>query len=162
MHFYLIQPENKFFSTVLVCTARRCIFIIIILFNYYPEVSSLFTVAFPDIFPEQIHSQLRGEALGTWLQAEIYAGATEPTRLNKARELSNDCLAEFTTSGDKSIRIFSNFLFSHNPNITPQEINRNIILDYLGHLVALNHSDVYRHKLIADLREFLELCCRNE
>ena len=61
-----------------------------------------------------------------------------------------------------SIRIFSNFLFSHNPNITPQEINRNIILDYLGHLVALNHSDVYRHKLIADLREFLELCCRNE
>ena len=72
--------------------------------NYYREVSSLFTVAFPDVFPEQIHSQLRGEALGTWLQAEIYAGATEPTRLNKARELSNDCIAEFTTSGDKAIQ----------------------------------------------------------
>lgn len=72
--------------------------------NYYREVSSLFTVAFPDVFPEQIRSQLRGEALGTWLQAEIYAGATEPTRLNKARELSNACIAEFITSGDKAIQ----------------------------------------------------------
>lgn len=72
--------------------------------NYYQEVSSLFTVAFPDVFPEQIRSQLRGEALGTWLQAEIYAGATEPSRLNKARELSDICIAEFTNPGDRQIQ----------------------------------------------------------
>lgn len=72
--------------------------------NYYREVSSLFTVAFPDVFPEQIRSQLRGEALGTWLQAEIYAAATESNRLNKARELSDICIAEFTTPGDKAIQ----------------------------------------------------------
>ena len=70
--------------------------------NYYREVSSLFTVAFPDIFPETVRSHSRGEALGTWLQAEIYAGAIEPYRLNKARELSNICLEEFTTPGDKA------------------------------------------------------------
>jgi hypothetical protein len=70
--------------------------------DYYREVSSLFSVAFPDVFPEKIRSELRGKALGTWLQAEIYAGATRSTRLNKARELSDLCLVEFTTPGDKA------------------------------------------------------------
>lgn len=69
--------------------------------TYYADVSSLFTDAFPQVFPARVRSDLRAKALGTWLQTEIYAGASEPKRLATARELSQECIAEFSTPGDK-------------------------------------------------------------
>ena len=72
--------------------------------DYFAEVSSLFTVALPEIFPDRVRSQLRGKALGTWLQSEIYASAAQPQRLYKARGLSALCIEEFTSPGDKAIQ----------------------------------------------------------
>ncbi len=57
-----------------------------------------------------------------------------------------------------SIKTFFNFIFSQNKNITSAEIDRNLILDYFGYLASLKHSDTHRHDLIANLRDFLELC----
>ena len=53
---------------------------------------------------DRVRSQLRGKALGTWLQSEIYAGAAQPERLHKARGLSALCIEEFTSSGNKAIQ----------------------------------------------------------
>lgn len=72
--------------------------------DYFAEVSSLFTVALPEVFPDRVRSQLRGKALGTWLQSEIYAGAAQPERLHKARGLSALCIEEFSSSGNKAIQ----------------------------------------------------------
>ena len=72
--------------------------------DYFAEVSSLFTVALPEVFPDRVRSRLRGKALGTWLQSEIYASTAQPQRLHKARGLSALCIEEFTSPGDKAIQ----------------------------------------------------------
>ncbi len=61
---------------------------------YYLDLSYLFSDA-SDIFPERVRSERRGKALGTRVQAELYAGLQEPSRLEKARDASDAALAEF-------------------------------------------------------------------
>ncbi|WP_437621520.1 hypothetical protein [Sorangium sp. So ce1151] len=70
--------------------------------GYYRELSGLFSAAMPDVFPDRIRSNARGEALGTWLQSEMYAGLRDATRLNVARQLSDEAIAEFATDDDKA------------------------------------------------------------
>ena len=72
--------------------------------DYFTQVSGLFNQALPEVFSNSIHSQLRGKALGTWLQSEIYASAAEPDRLHKARGLSGLCIEEFANPNDKAIQ----------------------------------------------------------
>jgi hypothetical protein len=38
---------------------------------YYRELSGLFGAALPEVFPETVRSDLRGMAMGTWLQSEM-------------------------------------------------------------------------------------------
>lgn len=61
-----------------------------------------------------------------------------------------------------SIRKFYEFLSESHPNIRPSEINRSLIIEYLGYVAALNIGSHYRHRVLADLRDFLELCFREK
>jgi hypothetical protein len=70
--------------------------------SYYGELSSLFSAAMPEVFPAQIRSNARAEALGTWVQTETYAGLRDPKRLDVARTLSDEAIAEFSTEDDKA------------------------------------------------------------
>jgi hypothetical protein len=68
--------------------------------GYYGDLGALFNVALPSVFPETLRSDVRGQALGTWVQAEMYAGLRDPARLEIARDLSDKALAEFSTASD--------------------------------------------------------------
>jgi hypothetical protein len=70
--------------------------------GYYGELASLFSAAMPEVFPDQIRSNARAEALGTWVQNETYAGLRDPRRLDVARKLSDEALAEFSTEDDRA------------------------------------------------------------
>jgi hypothetical protein len=70
--------------------------------GYYRELSGLFSAAMPNVFPERIRSNARGEALGTWLQSEMYAGLRDAQRLVRARKLSDEAIAEFCTEDDRA------------------------------------------------------------
>jgi hypothetical protein len=58
------------------------------------EIADLLSGALPH-FPSRVRSELRGKALGTWLQAEMYAGLSDPAHLDVARALSDEALDEF-------------------------------------------------------------------
>src|SRR6185369_14536210 len=64
--------------------------------------SNRFHEVLPDEFPEELRFDLRARALGTFLQSEILAGASDPKRLENARQASNDAIAEFTSFGDRA------------------------------------------------------------
>ena len=68
--------------------------------DYYHNLAGLMSDAFPGMFPDHVRSYDRGCALGTLLQAEMVAGLTDPARLNKARDISDEALNEFTTKED--------------------------------------------------------------
>lgn len=70
--------------------------------TYYGELSSLFSTLMPTVFPSQIRSNARAEALGTWVQTETYAGLRDPKRLDVARTLSDEAIAEFSTEDDRA------------------------------------------------------------
>ncbi|MEP7122437.1 MAG: hypothetical protein ABJE95_16065 [Byssovorax sp.] len=70
--------------------------------TYYGELSGLFSTIMPNVFPAEIRSDARAAALGTWVQTETYAGLRDPKRLNVARELSDQAIAEFSTEDDKA------------------------------------------------------------
>ncbi len=61
-----------------------------------------------------------------------------------------------------SLKTFYIFLSLNYPNIQPSEINRQVIVDYLGYLPTLNVDRSHHHRLIADLRDFLEICFREK
>ncbi|MBR8833228.1 MAG: phage integrase family protein [Stigonema ocellatum SAG 48.90 = DSM 106950] len=61
-----------------------------------------------------------------------------------------------------AIEKFSQFLFNNYSEIQSNEINRNLILEYLSYIANLEIGSSYRHKMIAGLREFLQLCFREE
>jgi len=69
---------------------------------YYGELSSLLCVALPEVFPEVVRSEQRGKALGTQLQAEMYAGLRDPERFEVARGLNDRAIAEFATEADRA------------------------------------------------------------
>lgn len=60
----------------------------------------------------------------------------------------------------KSIRIFSNFLKENHPNLLPQEINRNLVSNYLLYLSRFGGSSKFHS--IGNLKQFLEGCARHE
>lgn len=70
--------------------------------GYYRDLAGLFSDAMPSVFPERIRSTARGEALGTWLQNETYAALRDPSRLDMARQLSDEAIAEFSADDDKA------------------------------------------------------------
>lgn len=69
--------------------------------TYYGDLSSLLVDALPDVFPDTVRSEQRGKALGTWLQAEMYAGLKEPDRFVRARRLNEEAIDEFSTLADQ-------------------------------------------------------------
>lgn len=68
--------------------------------RYYDELGALFSAAMPSVFPDEIRSDVRARALGTWLQAEIAACAVDPQRIVEARRISDLALQEFGTEAD--------------------------------------------------------------
>jgi hypothetical protein len=69
--------------------------------SYYENLAALFSDALPDVFPERVRSELRGKALGTQLQAEMYWGLRDPVHLDIARTLSDQALEEFVDPDHK-------------------------------------------------------------
>lgn len=69
--------------------------------GFYENMSVLMSDALPGIFPERVHSENAGKALGTWLQSEMYAGLSDAARLDFARTLSERAIAEFFVDDDK-------------------------------------------------------------
>lgn len=61
-----------------------------------------------------------------------------------------------------ALRKFYDFLTHKYPGLNPENINRQIILDYLSYLATLNIGRGHHHRLIANLREFLEISFREE
>lgn len=55
-----------------------------------------------------------------------------------------------------SLRAFSNFLELRYPQLEPIHLNRNVVLDYLSHLMELKLGTSGRHRKISCLRQFLE------
>ena len=71
--------------------------------DYFTQTSRIFAMGLPE-HPQPIRAQLKGKALGTWLQSELYASSLEPARLDRARELSQLCIEEFTLPENKAIQ----------------------------------------------------------
>jgi len=69
--------------------------------SFLGGVSSLLSTAYPGVFPEAVSATLRGQALGTWLQAEMAAGLLDRRRLKQARALNEQAMAEFATVTDR-------------------------------------------------------------
>ena len=70
--------------------------------TYYRELSGLFSTVMPTVFPEQIRSDARAAAVGTWVQIETYAGLRDPKRLDLARALNDEAIAELSTEDDRT------------------------------------------------------------
>lgn len=68
--------------------------------EHYDNLAGLLSGELDNLIPDRIHSEMRGKALGTWLQAEMYAGLAEADRLGRAREINDQALAEFVASAD--------------------------------------------------------------
>ena len=64
--------------------------------------SNQFHKLMPQDFPDKLKFDLRARALGTLVQSEIFAGATDPARLQSAREASEEAIAEFTSFSDRA------------------------------------------------------------
>jgi hypothetical protein len=64
--------------------------------------SNRFHELMPQDFPEKLRFDLRARALGTLVQSEIFAGATDSTRLTSARRASEEAIAEFTSFSDRA------------------------------------------------------------
>jgi len=67
---------------------------------FYLNLSYLFIDAYP-MFPPRVRSEGRGKALGTRMQAYMHAGLSDPSRFQKARELSDAAIDEFAGLADK-------------------------------------------------------------
>ncbi|GJD19298.1 tyrosine-type recombinase/integrase [Rivularia sp. IAM M-261] len=61
-----------------------------------------------------------------------------------------------------SLKVFNKFLSMHYPAIKASEINRQVIVDYLGYLMGIYANNEYHHRFISDLRDFLEVSFREK
>lgn len=64
--------------------------------------SNRFHELMPGDFPEKLRFDLRARALGTLVQSEIFAGATDPARLQSARRANEEAIAEFKSFSDRA------------------------------------------------------------
>lgn len=64
--------------------------------------SNRFHELMPNEFPEKLRFDLRARSLGTLVQSEIFAGATDPDRLKNGRQVSDGAIAEFTSFSDRA------------------------------------------------------------
>lgn len=69
---------------------------------YYENLSALLCDAFPGFFPDRVRSFHRALALGTWLQAEAFGGLRDLDRLETARRLNDEAIAEFSADSDRA------------------------------------------------------------
>lgn len=71
-------------------------------------------------------------------------------------------LSPGTARGRLSVlRHFSRFLSQFHPSLSPEEVNRSLILEYLSHLTACDLSFSSKNQLISGLKFFFELTARN-
>jgi tetratricopeptide (TPR) repeat protein len=116
--------------------------------KYYKDLSSLFIDAFPEVFPERVCSELRGKALGTWLQSEIYAASYDPKRLVKAKEINEQAIEEFPTSSDKERQ------YQYRCQLETMAGEFQVAREYLAESLGL---DAATHFAIADKIKTLDL-----
>jgi hypothetical protein len=71
--------------------------------TFYGEIGQLFHAALEERFPERVKSKRRGEALGTQLQARMYAAVTTQNldAFDEARQLNDQALDEFDQKFDQ-------------------------------------------------------------
>ncbi|MEC4819611.1 MAG: tyrosine-type recombinase/integrase, partial [Scytonema sp. PMC 1069.18] len=61
------------------------------------------------------------------------------------------------------LRIFGNFLLERHPKATPENLDREIIIDYINYVKnVLNTSYIHQHHCLSYLKEFLESCQRQK
>jgi hypothetical protein len=70
--------------------------------SYYEGLAELFPRALPGIITSPVRSDLRGKALGTWLQSEIKAGLADAARLARARAISDQAIEEFSDPANRA------------------------------------------------------------
>jgi hypothetical protein len=63
---------------------------------------NLFHDGMPSYFPRQLKFDLRSRALGTLVQSEMFAGATDRARLQSARSASDEAIKEFTSFSERA------------------------------------------------------------
>ena len=93
------------------------------------------------------------ELKGSWL----FESTRQFIKYHLATKVSKTCYAKLLY-----IRRFNGFLLEKYPQITPSELNRKLILDYISYTQNLNTSYIDRHKRLSSLKEFLELCHREK
>jgi hypothetical protein len=71
--------------------------------GYYGTLGTMFGKALPAVFHGRVRSDLCGQALGTGMQSELYAGlqADDPERFARARALSDRSIDEFPGVADQ-------------------------------------------------------------
>lgn len=71
--------------------------------TFYGDIGQLFHAALEERFPERVKSKRRGEALGTQLQARMYAAVAcdDDEAFDEARQLNDQALEEFDQKFDR-------------------------------------------------------------
>lgn len=123
--------------------------------EYEKDIWDLRKLGFTDKYVAASHQHLLSftELKGTWL----YLAAKQYIKYKLPLVSPTTCHHKLL-----SLRKLYGFLSQNYPNIEPLEINRSLIVEYLGYLATLDISSWYRHSLIANLRDFLELCFREK
>ncbi len=70
--------------------------------KFYNDTIELYPIALPEIFPENLKSDLKGKILGNRLQAYMFKGRLDPAYYGPARSESDAALTEFTGFNDRS------------------------------------------------------------
>lgn len=61
-----------------------------------------------------------------------------------------------------SVRKFGHFLTERHPDLTPEQIDRRLVLEYSAYLLEINTSASMRRDLLLDISSFLERAAREE
>ncbi len=121
--------------------------------EYEKDIWDLKKLGFTDkyVSASRQHTLDFTELKGSWL----YAASQKFLKYKLPLISSTSCCHKLL-----AIRKFLVFLNQRHPSIRSSEINRSIILDYLGYLTTLEIGSCYHHSLIASLRDFLEISYR--
>tara|TARA_R110002111_G_scaffold164386_1_gene230540 strand:- start:7865 stop:10099 length:2235 start_codon:yes stop_codon:yes gene_type:complete len=120
--------------------------------KYFESLADLFQFALPGIFPKRVRSDLRGQALGTWLQSELYNGLVDKSKINLARKLSENAIDEFTTIADKLRQ------YQYRCQIEIAAGKLNVAHDYLARSIKLaEKSDIEIAKAILEMTNSLPI-----
>ncbi|WP_026736464.1 tyrosine-type recombinase/integrase [Fischerella sp. PCC 9605] len=94
------------------------------------------------------------ELKGSWLFKPVRAYIKYQLAIHKGVTVYNKL---------RCLRIFGIFLIKRYPKTTPENLDRELIVDYINYVKHfLNSSYIHQHHCLSYLKEFLELCQRQQ